>query len=582
MTAAASPQSRQSTPVPKATKKAGLVPSTLRIGRRYRPQRLDGQYDAIVIGSGIGGLTAAACLSKMGKKVLVLEQHYTAGGFTHSYGRNGYEWDVGVHYIGDVGSRKTPTRKLFDFISDGELQWAPMDANYDRFFFGGERFDAVAGKKQYVAALKQRFPNEGVAIDQYMARMQTVANAVQVLAVEKLFTGPTSVLLKLARKAALPKYLNRTTDEVLSDLTDDEMLKAVITGQWGDSGVVPKESSFIIHSLIARHYLYGASYPVGGASRIAETIIPVIQQSGGEVFTYANVAEVLVKRNRAYGVKMADGTEITAPVVISNAGVFNTFESLLPEQVSRNNGLHKLMRKVKPSVGHLGVYIGIKESAAQLGLPKTNFWIYPDANHQQNLAAFAADHEAPFPAVYISFPSAKDPSWEQRYPNTATIEIVAPANFSSFEQWKDKPWGKRGDDYDKLKEQFTQRLLEVMYEKLPQLRGKIDYCELSTPLSTDFFCAYPQGEMYGLNHDPQRFDQQWLRPRTPVKGLYLSGQDVLSCGVGGAMFGGLLCALSVLRLKSAGLLGKLALSKGSVAAPAGAPAGAAGPLEQLG
>src|SRR5699024_8226009 len=76
-------------------------PSTLRIGYRYRSNRLKGPYDAIVIGSGIGGLTAAACLSKMGKKVVVLEQHYTAGGFTHSYDRNGYEWDVGVHYIGD-------------------------------------------------------------------------------------------------------------------------------------------------------------------------------------------------------------------------------------------------------------------------------------------------------------------------------------------------------------------------------------------------------------------------------------------------------------------------------------------------
>ena len=111
-------------------------PSTIRVGRRYRPQRLDGPYDAIIIGSGIGGLTSAASLSKMGKKVLVLEQHYTAGGFTHSYSRNGYEWDVGVHYIGDVGSRKSLSRRLYDFITDGQLQWAPMDDNFDRFFIG--------------------------------------------------------------------------------------------------------------------------------------------------------------------------------------------------------------------------------------------------------------------------------------------------------------------------------------------------------------------------------------------------------------------------------------------------------------
>ena len=218
------------------------MPSTIRIGRRYRPQRLGDNYDAIVIGSGIGGLTSAASLAKVGKKVLVLEQHYTAGGFTHSYSRNGYEWDVGVHYIGDVGSRKSLTRKMFDFVTEGQLKWAAMDANYDRFFIGDQRFDVMAGRKQYVAALKQRFPGEAEAIDAYMSRMAVVSKAVQALSVEKLVTGPAGKLFKIARKAALPGYLNRTTYEVLSELTDNEMLKAVITGQWGDSGVSPREA----------------------------------------------------------------------------------------------------------------------------------------------------------------------------------------------------------------------------------------------------------------------------------------------------------------------------------------------------
>ncbi len=92
------------------SKKSKLQPSSIRIGKRYRASRLDGNYDVIIIGSGIGGLTSAACLSKMGKKVLVLEQHYTAGGFTHAYRRKGYEWDVGVHYI-DKSVRLTGLKK---------------------------------------------------------------------------------------------------------------------------------------------------------------------------------------------------------------------------------------------------------------------------------------------------------------------------------------------------------------------------------------------------------------------------------------------------------------------------------------
>ena len=337
---------------------SGPKPSTLRIGRRYRPNRLEGEYDAIVIGSGIGGLTSAACLARTGRKVLVLEQHYTAGGFTHSYSRNGYEWDVGVHYIGDVGSRKSLSRRLYDFVTDGQLQWAPMDANFDRFFIGEERFDVLAGKQAYRDSLRARFPDEEAAIDAYLERLDKASDAVGILGLEKLLPGGPAALFKLARKAILPDYLNRTTYEVLSDLTDNELLKAVITGQWGDSGVPPRESSFVIHSLIAKHYQRGAWYPVGGASRIAETIIPVIQRSGGEVFTYAPVEEILVRRNRARGVRMRDGTEITAPVVISNAGVFNTFGQLLPQPISERHGYRKRLGKVSPSIGHLGLYIG--------------------------------------------------------------------------------------------------------------------------------------------------------------------------------------------------------------------------------
>ena len=123
----------------------GRKSHSVRTGRRYRPGRLAGPYDALVVGSGIGGLTAAACLAKMGRKVCVLEQHYTAGGFTHAYEREGYDWDVGVHYIGDMGSPRTLGRRLFDHVTDGELEWAPMDDHFDRIFLGDEHYDLVAG-----------------------------------------------------------------------------------------------------------------------------------------------------------------------------------------------------------------------------------------------------------------------------------------------------------------------------------------------------------------------------------------------------------------------------------------------------
>lgn len=531
-----------------------LTPSTIRIGRRYRANRLAGPYDAIVIGSGIGGMTAAACLAELGSKVLVLEQHYTAGGFTHSYARNGYEWDVGVHYIGDVGAPHTLTRRLFDFVSGGALEWAAMDDHFDRIFLGDESFDLVATPKNYRAELLKHFPDEQAAIDEYFRRIATAASSMRLLTMEKLLPGVAASAVRALRRWRAPAWLNHTTREVLESLTDNQKLIAVLTGQWGDNGLPPAQSSFIIHSLIARHYLYGGYYPVGGASRMAETIIPQIQKNGGELFTYASVQQILIDKGRAVGVRMADDTEIHAPIVISNAGVFNTFGKLLPAEVAKKSGyLHKL-DSVKRSMASLGMYIGVQATAEQLGLPKTNYWLYASEDYEGSLERFFADPDkAPIPLVYISFPSAKDPAFLDKYPGRATIEIVAPGPHDWFARWADQPWGKRGEDYEALKEKWSQRLLERLYEHFPQLRGRIDYYELSTPLSTDYFCRYETGEIYGLDHDPSRFEQRWLKPKTDIPGLYLTGQDVITCGVAGAMIGGLATAVAVSGRRGIGL-----------------------------
>lgn len=534
-----------------------LSPSTIRIGRRYRANRLDGPYDAVIIGSGIGGLTTAALLSDQGWKVCVLEQHYTAGGYTHSYDRNGYEWDVGVHYIGDVGAR-TRTRMMFDFLTAGKLKWAPMDDEYDRFYVGDKVFSAIAGKQQFRQNLIERFPKEHGAIDKYLDLLNQVGKGMSVYSISRLLKPWQRALAWPYLKLKTPSLLFRNTYDVLSELTSDQDLIAVLCGQWGDMGLPPKRSAFMVHAMIARHYMYGGYYPIGGSWKIAETIIPQIQETGGEVFTYARVKRIALEGNNVTGVEMTDGHQIDCACVISSAGVENTFSSLLSKEAVTQAGYAPLLKRVKPSMAHLGVYIGLKQTAEQLGLPKTNFWIYPDNDYDAAVDGFMDDSQAPFPVVYISFPSAKDPDYERRRPGTATIEIVAPAPFEWFEKWQGTTWGKRGDDYDAFKAELGERLMAHLYEKLPQLNGKVDYYEVSTPLSTDHFCAYQHGELYGLDHDSTRLQQTWLGPRTRFKGLWLTGQDVLTCGVTGAMMAGLLTTSAIIGMpKARGLLKRI-------------------------
>jgi all-trans-retinol 13,14-reductase len=246
---------------------------------------------------------------------------------------------------------------------------------------------------------------------------------------------------------------------------------------------------------------------------------------------------------------LSDGHRIDCDCVISSVGVNNTFNELLNERETQRYGYDRKMEHVRPSLGHLGVYIGLQETAEALQLPKTNFWIYPHNDFDAAVEEFLNDDSAEFPVVYISFPSAKDPDYANRHPGTATIEIVVPAPYAWFEKWKGSTWGKRGTDYDEFKQELIDRIMPHLYDKLPQLRGKVDYCELSTPLSTEWFSGYQRGELYGLDHTSERLQQDWLTPKTKIDGLWLTGQDILTCGVTGAMMSGVLTTTAMVGMR---------------------------------
>jgi all-trans-retinol 13,14-reductase len=522
-----------------------------RIGKRYRTGRAAKDYDAIVIGSGIGGLACAALLSKLGRKVCVLEQHYTAGGFTHSYERNGYEWDVGVHYIGEVHKPHSQMRRLFDVITDGQLQWAPMDPCYDRIIIGGRRYDFVAGRDNFAVELKKHFPQESEAIDRYVALIQKVARAMpRFFAGQAMPAALGRAYTAAVRDRLVPDEMLKPTREVLESLTSNQELIGVLTGQWGDYGLPPSKASFLMHAVLVKHYLAGGNYPVGGSWKIAATVAPVIRAGGGEVFTYARVKQLLVEDGRCTGVVMENGDTLRAKQVISSVGARLTFGQLLPEAQRAQHGYDDKLKHVRASFSSLTLFLGFKGSAAELGLPKTNLWIYPSPDHDGNLARYMADPAAPFPLVYVSFPSAKDPEWDRHYPGKSTVQVITGARYDWFEQWRGTTWQQRGGEYEAFKDGLTRRLLAALYREMPQLEGKLDFGELATPLSTEWFHLYDRGEIYGLDHDAGRFRQAWLHPASPVKGLYLTGQDVVTAGVGGALMGGVMTTSALLGLES--------------------------------
>jgi all-trans-retinol 13,14-reductase len=237
---------------------------------------------------------------------------------------------------------------------------------------------------------------------------------------------------------------------------------------------------------------------------------------------------------------------LRADRVVSNAGAVNTFGRLLPDAERSKYGYDRKLKQVQPSSAHVCLYIGLKGTARELGIPRTNLWIYPSADHEGNVERYLKNPELDFPMLYISFPSAKDPSWEQHYPGKATVEVLTVGPYEWWQQWAGTTWNDRGADYQAKKEQLSQRLLKALYQQMPQLEGHVDFYELSTPLSTQWFQCNQRGEIYGLDHDPGRFRQDWLQATTEIKGLYLTGQDVVTAGVGGGLIAGMITSMAML------------------------------------
>ena len=515
----------------------------MRIWKKYSEEISDEKFDAIVIGSGMGGLTTAALLSKAGKRVLVLERHFKVGGFTHTFKRSNYEWDVGIHYIGGVQRENLVLRRLFDYVTDGNLHWHHMEDVYDRIIFPDKSYDLVAGKNNFFQKLCGYFPEEENAITQYLKLVrESVKSGMAFFGNRALPSALSAVTYPFMSRKYL-KLSNQTTMEVLSNLTGNRKLIGVLTGQFGDYGLPPSQSSFAMHASVVHHYLNGGSYPVGGARSIAETIAPVINQSGGVILVSTPVEEILTPGNKATGVRLSNGDELTAPLIISNAGVHTTFNHLIKNSTFSN----RKVNKITPSCSHICLYIGLKHTAKELGLSTTNLWIYPDYDHDKNIENYNSDPSAPLPVTYVSFPSSKDPEWDKNHPGTATMEAIGFAPYEWFEKWKDTQWKKRDDEYESFKEKLTHRLMENVYKHVPQIEGKVDYLELSTPLTTKEFTGYNKGEIYGIDHTPQRFRERWLKPKTPIKNLYLTGQDIVTVGLASALIAGFLTTSVILK-----------------------------------
>ena len=506
-------------------------------------------YDVIVIGSGIGGLTTAGLLARAaGKRVLVLERHTEPGGLTHTFRRDGASWDVGVHYIGQVGPGSR-ARAYFDYLSGGELEWNRMPDAYDRFVYPDLDLSVSSDPDRYERELVAAFPQEARAIHRYFKAVRRTTAWTTMSFVQGMVPRPMTSLLRLAQRMG-GRTATGTTKAYLDAHFRSPELKAILASQWGDYGLPPSRSAFAVHAMVVSHYLEGGWFPQGGSARIARTFEKGIEQAGGAVRVAQEVTEILLDDGEASGVRVMDHRGplsrervYRAPVIVSAVGASNTFNRLLPTSgdIGRLTGpARRTLTNLGTGTSAVTVFLRLRDDPRSIGLDGGNIWVNQDLDHERAQEHSVCLLEGRPHDVFVSFPSVK--SGES--PHTA--EIISFCDADSFRQWADLPKGDRGPDYSALKERVARGMLDLAESAAPGLSDLVDYLEVSTPLTYAHYTAHPAGAFYGPPATPLRYRSDPLGPRTAIPRLFLSGQDAGSTGIMGAMMGGLAAACQVL------------------------------------
>jgi phytoene dehydrogenase-like protein len=507
------------------------------------------RWDAIVVGSGLGGLTCAAYLSAVGRRTLVLEAHYVAGGNSQAFRRSvrgrDYEFDVGVHYIGECGPDGLISQMLNGLGLAERVVFRPLDPDgYSTLYFPDLTFRVPASWDAYRARLLEAFPGEEQAVGAVVDVLRRVA------ADGRRFQRGELALADLAAQAPLfARWGLRPVTQLFGEHGLSAQASAVLLGEQGDYAVRPSKTPTALAAGLTDHYMRGAYYPEGGGQAMAGRLVEAIRAYGGEVRTRAPVDRIRIEGGRAVGVTLArSGREIDAPVVVSNADLKRTVLELVGEEHFSAATVERV-RSFRMSLPLFAVYVGLDVDLAAREQRNTNHWIWGTYDIEGIYEQVENGQMPDQNLAYVTVTSLRDPASSHIAPAGYTnlqVMTLVPHDHGLWHVERGPADGgryHRDPEYRRRKARLMDRLLEAAEAVVPGLRKHVDWREAATPVTQERFTHSTGGTSYGIEFATDQMGPMRLGYETEIEGLLLCGASTpAGHGVANVMFSGLRAA----------------------------------------
>lgn len=479
------------------------------------------KYDAVIIGSGLGGLECAHILSKAGMSVLLLERGIQAGGCLQSYRRHGLAFDTGFHYVGGLDEGQS-LHSAFRHLGLLRLPWQRLDNHFDRVTIGNQTFNFAQGYDAFVETLTVAFPAERDALNKY-ADMLKQCGEQQFDALNPQ-TGESSVLSRLFETSAY-QYLTETFhDPLLINVLCGTSLKMELR----------KESLPLFTFAHGNGSFIESSWRLkGDGSLIVNSLADGIRMHGGEIICNAEVQELVEKDGKLVHAVCSNGEIYEGTIFISN--IHPAVTCNLVKQSSRMKKVYRSrITHLENTFGMFTVSLRIKPQT--LRYFNWNQYIYKEPD----VWAFHLKNN-PVSGVLVSCRIPEDGS---KY--IQQVDLLTPMNWSECEQWSHTEVGRRGEDYKAMKKRVADECITLAERFIPGLRDRITGCYTSTPLTYRNYTLTPEGSAYGLRKDFRNPIITLLSPRTPIPNLLLTGQNLMLHGLHGVTMTALFTCAEVL------------------------------------